>query len=1163
MDWDGWQFSPTVIVSNDDETNARTSNSPNLGINQRSGLDLTMTPPEGVKAFEYALELAAGGVHHLVISVADLSARLDQWIFGISQGSPKQSGVTDLQFDKPEGIADSSSRDTASASSFTRPNLQTTYVAPRNDLESAVVQVWEKVLGITPIGVYDDFFELGGHSLLATQLVTRLRDTFRVELPLRRLFESPNIASLVALIEKSSNSITQNGEQGLESEQPQSDSTRIAKKPREALMPLSFGQQRLWFIDQFEPGSPLYNNFAALRLTGWLDQEALIFSLQKIVDRHESLRTTFAEHDGQPVQIIHPTTVGVGLRDYQAENLIEIIDFQLNGKLPSPAEQEAEISRLAIHEASQPFNLQTGPLFRIKLLEIKPDEHIIFLTMHHIVSDGWSVAVMIAEVGALYAGFLAQKSGVNDIDLDAILPELPIQYVDYAIWQRQWLQGEELDRQIAYWKANLAGIQQLELLTDFPRPAIQTWHGASHWFELPVELSTRLVELSQREGVTLFMTLLAGLQILLMRYSGQEEISIGTPIANRTRFEVESLIGFILNTLIMRTESSGNPSFREYLGRVRETALGAYAHQDLPFEMLVEALQPQRDMSRAPFFQVMFDLQVSPLQGLNLPELTITPIPIDSGTAKFDLALSIEESTIGKDHILRGYLNYNTDLFENQTIVRMIEHFKVLLQSIVSTPEQCIWQMPIIDPEEQWTLLSTLWQTSGSVSAADPSSWTTGLIHELITRQAIQSPDAPALSLITGTIEDLDSLKKVTYKELEDRANQVASRLISLGVAPETLVGLCMDRSIEMIIGLLAILKAGGAVLPLDPTYPAERLDYMLADSQAPIVLSQRNLLDRTPELIRSFSKNDLKMVLMDGEHLEIHNHFEGEDNTQVETDLAVHLNNLAYVIYTSGSTGKPKGVMITHGAIAGHCQDMARHFEITPNDHILQFASVNFDAGLEQIFTALISGAWLFIRDDNVWPANEFQEYIERLELTSVNIPPAYWRPWVQFVAEKESQATNSQMQISAPTLRLVIIGGDVMSLDTLKLWQQTSLYRVRLLNAYGPTETTITAATYQVPDRSVVELSGSHYPRIPIGTPHKNRAAYVLDQYGGLAPLGCPGELHLGGAYLSRGYLHQPVLTAEKFIADPFIPGGLMYKTGDLVRLAARWEPGFSGQG
>ncbi len=594
----------------------------------------------------------------------------------------------------------------------------------------------------------------------------------------------------------------------------------------------------------------------------------------------------------------------------------------------------------------------------------------------------------------------------------------------------------------------------------------------------------------------------------------------------------------------------------------RETALGAYAHQDLPFEMLVEALQPQRDMSRAPFFQVMFDLQVSPLQGLNLPELTITPIPIDSGTAKFDLALSIEESTIGKDHILRGYLNYNTDLFENQTIERMLEHFKVLLQNIVSSPERSIWQMPIIDLEEQRTLLSTLWKTSGSSRAAEPSNWRPGLIHELITRQAIQSPDAPALSLITGSIEDLDSLKKVTYKELEDRANQVASRLIDLGVVPETLVGLCMDRSIEMIVGLLAILKAGGAFLPLDPTYPAERVDYMLADSQAPIVLTQHILLDRNPELLRSFIKNDLKMVLMDGEHLEIKNHFEAEDSIRVVTDLAVHLNNLAYVIYTSGSTGKPKGVMITHEAIAGHCQDMVRHFELTPDDHILQFASVNFDAGLEQIFTALISGAWLFLRDDNVWPANEFQEYIERLELTSVNIPPAYWRPWVQFVAEREFQATDSQIQISAPTLRLVIIGGDIMSLDTLKLWQQTSLHRVRLLNAYGPTETTITAATYQVPDRSVVELSGSHYPRIPIGTPHKNRAAYVLDQYGGLAPLGCPGELHLGGAYLSRGYLHQPALTAEKFIADPFIPGGLMYKTGDLVRLLPDGNLDFLGR-
>ncbi len=611
VDWDGWRFG---------ETGSEISSATTLA-------DLTMTPEEGIQAFKLALAYASAGDRRLVISTADLNSRIERWL---RMSTNDQIGVSKAQgiFDQPD-ISDSSGLPSKSVSSgFARPSLQTPYVAPRNDLETQLVDVWQKVLGIVPIGVYDDFFELGGHSLLATQLVTRLRDMFKVELPLRRLFESPTIAGLTELILASSVQSTQ-----------VENFLGIARIPRDGDLPLSFGQQRLWFIDQFEPGSSLYNNFAALRLSGELNRPAFEFSIRKIIERHESLRTTFNEQKGQPVQIIH---------DAMAMPF-DVIDLQ---NVPENQLQD-EITRLAIAEARKPFDLTTGPLFRIILLQTHllhtgKKEHVIFMTMHHIVSDGWSVGVIVREIAALYSAHI-EHADRNSSSLDP-LPELPIQFADYAAWQREWLQGERLETQLNYWKEKLKDIQQLELFCDYPRPAVQSSHGANHYFELSENLSNGIVALSQQEGVTLFMTLLAALQTLLLRYTGQEDISVGTPIANRTQAEVENLIGFVLNTLVMRADCSGNPSFREFLGHVRDTALGAYAHQDLPFEMLVEAVQPVRDMSRAPLFQIIFDLQTAPLQALNLPGLTISPIAIDGGTAKFDLALSLEEIDLGNEH---------------------------------------------------------------------------------------------------------------------------------------------------------------------------------------------------------------------------------------------------------------------------------------------------------------------------------------------------------------------------------------------------------------------------------------------------------------------------------------------------------------------------------
>lgn len=1134
VDWDGWRFGEEAAAT--------------------TMAELTITPQEGILAFEHALKLALlDGANNmpsgLVISTADLDARLTRWVLGSKHVS--QDDVGD------EGASPDIERE-GQAGGFPRPRLQTAYVAPRNELEAQTAEMWQRVLGIDQIGVNDDFFELGGHSLLATQLITRLRDTFKVELPLRRLFETPTVAGLVSLIEETrALDITAAGvavgagpvDTNMMGAGAGITVLEASMNRKDGELPLSFGQQRLWFIDQFEPGSPLYNNFAALRLQGALDVEGLRFCIQRIIARHESLRTTFKEVDGSPVQLIHPEMVIP----------LELVDLQ---GLPENEQQE-QISRLAADEAGKPFDLSQGPLLRVNLLRTHPDEYVIFMTMHHIVSDGWSVAVLVREVAAFYSAFTAAKAGQlpTSVDLENILPPLPIQYVDYAAWQRAWMQGEVLESQLTYWQEKLANQQNLEIFTDRPRPAVQTWHGANLWFELPDELSERLAELSQREGVTLFMTLVAALQTLLMRYTGQEDISIGTPIANRTRSELESLIGFLLNTLVLRSDLSGDPTFLDLLGRVRETALGAYAHQDIPFEMLVEALQPGRDMSRAPFFQVIFDLQVAPLRELELPGLTISQIPMESGTAKFDLALSMEDTPTsnrqGSSHRLCGFLNYNTDLFNRQTIERLLEHFQVLLQGIVDHPELPLLQQPLITDAEKERLLIDFNRTRAPQPPA-------AFIHRLIQEQASQRPEAVALLMGGNSYPPRrDARSRLTYGELERQSNQLANYLKKIGVGPDRIVGVSLERSLDMIVALLGILKAGGAFLPLDPAYPAERLAFMLEDSQAEVVLTHARLLSE-----QNGALGEMFTSRLDADHLiRIDADWEliaqasetGPDDQDLDED------HLAYVIYTSGSTGKPKGVMISHTAISNHCREMVRRFEVESSDHVLQFASLNFDAGLEQVFTTLMSGAQLVLRDNDVWPAEEFHRKIIEFDLTIVNVPPAYWHPWVQYAAGLIPQAGIAETgdgRIQWPRLKLVIIGGDVMLGDSLDLWRQTPLNQARLLNAYGPTETTITATTYEVPRQASAQDNG--YARIPIGRPHANRTSYLLDRVGNPVPLGVPGELYLGGSGLARGYLKRPELTREKFVPDPFAAelrlatGALLdlqaddrlYRTGDLAR-------------
>lgn len=1116
VDWDGWMF--------DEEKDV-----------ERTLVELTMTPDEGVQAFERIMSLK--GDEGIIVSTADLEARIDRWIR--MAGDDKFSA--DFEETRTEG-----EKSAGSITRFPRPKLQTPYEPPQDELQASIVDTWQKILGIEPIGIHDDFFALGGHSLLATQLVTRMRDTYKVQLPLRRLFESATVAGIAVLIRDAQPAVSGDMigqvDEDVDASAPHSfriEEASIQRISRASELELSYGQQRLWFLDQMEPESPLYNNFSAIKLDGELNVDALQYSIRKMVDRHEVLRTTFREVNGRPIQVIHDDMV------------VPLIMIDLSDQPPS--EIEDEIFQLAIKEARIPFDLSDGPLLRVTLIHLSNLVHVVFLTMHHIVSDGWSVKVLIEEIGTFYAAY--QNLGADQIN-DFELPDLAIQYADYAHWQREVLQGEVLEEQTNYWRNQLAekesGTGNVELPIDHPRPIYQSTRGATQRFELPSDLSQQLHKLSQREGVTLFMLLTAALQTLIYRYTGEVDISVGTPIANRTRIETEGLIGFLLNTLVMRSDLSGNPSFSELLQRVRDIALEAYANQDIPFEMLVEKLQPERDLSRSPFFQIIFDLQEAPLQSFEIPGLKISPIQVDNGTAKFDLALSMEMQVEDQTNLLLyGYFNYNTDLFDAETISSLIEHWKLLLESIVANPMQRLSELDLISPNEKQQLLID-W------GIRDRLPLVTELIHDQFRAQAKKTPGSVALTEVYGPRA---YGAQMTYQELDHRSNQLARYLYTHGISQGKLVGVSVKRSIDMIVALLGILKAGGAFLPLDPSYPPGRLAYMIEDADINILLTQERLNQDFRSLLSPGKQLDT--VCLDRDWQEIASEHGTPFSIEIQSD------DLAYVIYTSGSTGQPKGVMITHGDIANHIQVMRRHFEMTEDDRILQFASLNFDAALEQIFTALVSGANLYLRGDDIWTAEEFDEIIRDLKLSVVNVPPPYWHQWVQYLIKRESSEVKS-VKTRYSALRLVIIGGDVMHPETVNMWSKTSLRAVRLLNAYGPTEATITATTHEVDVQKVDEHG---YYRVPIGHPLANRCAYILDNFGKLQPIGVPGELHFGGMGISRGYLNNPDMSAKKFIPNPFADDlpteGLLeewrtrlYRTGDLVRYLRNGEIEFLGR-
>jgi amino acid adenylation domain-containing protein/non-ribosomal peptide synthase protein (TIGR01720 family) len=863
---------------------------------------------------------------------------------------------------------------------------------------------------------------------------------------------------------------------------------RPRRSPQET--PLSCAQQRLWTLHQLDPGSPAYNISTAVCLSGRLDTAALESSLNEIVRRHEVLRTCFQTVEGQP-----------SLRILPAFSLkLPVLDLRgLNGE-----ERQRAVEQETMEDARRPFDLERGPMLRARLLRLDESEHVALLSMHHIASDAWSMGVLVRELGEIYRAFSAGKPSP--------LPELAIQYGDFSAWQRQDLQDERLEEQLAYWRKQLAGLPVLELPTDWPRPVGRILAGAARTFELPARLSASLKALAQQENVTLFMLLLGLFQVLLYRYTQQEDIVVGTPIANRNRREIEPLIGFFVNTLVLRTDLSGRPGFRILLGRVRDVALEAYAHQDLPFEQLVGELSPERDVSRNPLFQVMFTLQNAPSHALDLPGLTISPVEIETLMAKFDLTLSLTETETG----LAGAFEYNTSLFEATTIARMIDHFTTLAQAVVADPDQSIAALPILPVSESQRLLAEWNQTT--TSYPDHLS-----IAELFEAQAEKSPDAIALD-----VEE----QILSYRELNQRANRLAHHLLKLGIGREALVGICVEQTADMVVGLLGILKAGGAYVPLNPNYPIARLGFMLENTQARVVLTHEKLL-------QSFPADRVQAVCLDRDWADIQRL--GAENPSL--DLGA--DSLAYVIYTSGSTGEPKGISVSQRAVVRLVVN-TNYIDLKSSDRVAQISNFAFDAITFEVWGALLHGACLVgVHRDIALSPPHLAQWIHEKKISVLFLTTALF-----------NQVARVSPTAFAP-LHHLLFGGELVDPNWVKEVLEQGPPR-RLLHVYGPTETT-TYATW-----NLVESVPASSSTVPIGRPLSNTEAYVLDANWRPLPIGIPGELYLGGDGLARGYLKRPDLTAEKFIPHPFSrkEGERLYRTGDLVRCRADGKIEFLGR-
>ncbi|PTR07479.1 non-ribosomal peptide synthase protein (TIGR01720 family)/amino acid adenylation domain-containing protein [Nitrosospira sp. Nsp5] len=950
-------------------------------------------------------------------------------------------------------------------------------VVPRTEDEQRLAEIFAQVLRLGQVGIHDNFFELGGHSLLATQAISRIRDVLHAAVPLHALFEAPTVAELALRLG------------------PRSMLQPIPRRSHEQdSSPLSFAQQRLWFLDQLSPQSTAYNLCTTFSFTGPLNTTALEKSLAEIVRRHEILRTIFIAIDGQGTQVVMPPSPPA----------FTVVDLR-----HAPT---GEARRMTNSDTATPFDLARGPLLRATLMRTGEADHVLVLTMHHIVADGWSLGILQRELEILLEA--------NSAGQPSPLPELPIQYADFACWQRHILQGDRLDSLFVYWKKQLEDAPaQLSLPTGQPRPAAQTFHGASLSATLPSALTEGLRTLSHNEGATLFMTLLAAFGVLLSRYSGQSDLVIGTPIANRTRSELEGLIGFFVNTLALRLDLSGDPSFTALLERVRTVATGAYTHQDMPFEVLVSRLAPARHLSHTPLFQVMFALEnhaeetLSPTNGRAMGDIVET-----RGAAKFDLTLVIAEFNDG----ITATLEYATDLFDSTAIRQMLGHFVVMLESVIANPEQRISELPLLSQAERQQLLVE-WNDTEAIFPRDCC------IHTLFEIQAARTPEAIALETVD---------EQLTYAQLNHRVDQLAAHL--RGISADTPIGLLTDRGTGLAVGALGILKAGAAYVPIDATFPEERIAFILSDTGAPAVVTRSAFTGR-------LSGYRGRVICMDAATLD-----ETGNAPAGCAAASVTPDGLAYIIYTSGSTGLPKGVMVSHRALVNHATAVSGAYELCAADRVLQIASPAFDVAAEEIFPPWLCGATVVVWPDIGPPVfSDLLDFVESRRLSILNLPASYWHGWVAELATLRLPES----------LRLVIAGSEPMIAARLNDWMRHTHGRIRLINAYGPSETTITAALCQIArfavpadqtgvPASVGPVPVPSVPSVPIGRPIANTEIYVLDDRLQPVPIGVPGELYIGGEGLARGYLHQPELTAERFIPHPFRSGARVYRTGDWVR-------------
>ncbi|PKV11645.1 non-ribosomal peptide synthetase [Xanthomonas prunicola] len=947
------------------------------------------------------------------------------------------------------------------------------YVAPEGEMETQVAALWSELLGIEGVGRHDSFFALGGHSLLAMRLISRLRGTLGRELPLATLFAQPRLADLAHVLEGAAAIAL----------------PAIVPADRRQPLPLSFAQKRLWFLAQLDTRANLASHIPiGLRLHGALAADVLQRALDRIVARHEALRTRFVAVDGGARQEIAPADSGFALRRFD---------------LSQHPDADTEIRAHAQHEANEVFDLSNGPLARGRLLRLGNDTHVLFLTLHHLVADGWSIGVLVREFVALYTAMI---DGQPDP-----LPPLPLQYADVAVWQQHTLGEHALQRQRRFWQDHLAGAPELlELPTDRPRPALQDYRGDALTFQVDQPTSIALKALSERHGATLYMTLLAGWAILLARLSGQQEVVIGSPVANRNRSELEPLIGLFLNTQALRIDLSADPSVAALLAQVRAIALAAQDHQDLPFEQVIEALNPSRSMAHAPLYQVVLAMQNTPQEDLTLPGLHITTLPTGQVSAQVDLWWSISETDAG----LHGSVIYASTLFERATVQRWMQMWITVLRAMTAQPACAVSALPLL-PEDQRTQLLQQFNHSAAPWPDAP------LLQPLFAAQCRRTPDAPALS---------DAQLQLSYAQLDARANRLAHRLIAAGVRPDTRVALYLSRGAERLVALLAVFKAGGAYVPLDPDQPTERVAFMLDDARVRVVLTDTQLQQQLPA---SRALQQTRVLLLDVPTSAADT---AHDHAPVIDGL--HPDHLAYVVYTSGSTGQPKGVMVSHRGLVNLAVAQIAAFGVQPHSRVLQLASIGFDACVSELLMAWLAGACLHVPRAEALAGSALLEVLQQQRITHLTVTPTV--------------LASLPEQVSCPSLQTLVLAGEAADTDLARRWQA----HTRVINAYGPTEASVCASLH---------LDGvQHGERLPIGRPMANVRLYVLDPHGRPAPIGVAGELHIAGHGLARGYLRRPDLTAERFVPDPFAqqPGQRMYKTGDLARWTADGNLEFLGR-